>query len=362
MKDSKLFPENGMQPENAKASLLLIYTGGTIGMKQDPVDHTLKPFDFSQILDEAPELGKFAYRIDSYTFDPPIDSSDVEPGLWQQLVEIIRDRYDGYDGFVILHGTDTMAYSASALSFMLEGLTKPVIFTGSQLPIGMPRTDGKENLISSIEIAATKDEYGNAMVPEVCIFFDNMLMRGNRTTKVNSDNFRAFKSENCPVLAEAGINIRYNRTVILSPHKGSGLKAHTALDTRVSILKIHPGITPQVVRNILCGSETRAVILETYGSGNAPCKEWFLELVKSAAESGKILLNVTQCARGGVDMDIYSNGKRLKESGVQSGYDSTTESALAKLFFLMGQSRDNSWVKDMLEQNLRGEIGKQESF
>ncbi len=346
------------QPDNTKASLLLIYTGGTIGMKQDPVDHTLKPFDFSQILEEVPELSKFAYRIDSYTFDPPIDSSDVEPGLWQRLVEIIRDRYDLYDGFVILHGTDTMAYSASALSFMLENLTKPVIFTGSQLPIGMPRTDGKENLISSVEIAATKDCDGNAMVPEVCIYFDNMLMRGNRTTKVNSDNFRAFKSENCPVLAEAGINIRYNTMVIRRPEAGAELRAHTALDTRVSILKMHPGITPQVVRNVLCGPETRAVILETYGSGNAPCKGWFIDMVKEAAESGKILLNVTQCAKGGVDMDIYSNGKRLKELGVQSGYDSTTESALAKLFFLMGQSEDNILVKGMAEMNLRGEITK----
>ncbi len=346
------------QPDNTKASLLLIYTGGTIGMKQDPVDHTLKPFDFSQILEEVPELSKFAYRIDSYTFDPPIDSSDVEPGLWQRLVEIIRDRYDLYDGFVILHGTDTMAYSASALSFMLENLTKPVIFTGSQLPIGMPRTDGKENLISSVEIAATKDCDGNAMVPEVCIYFDNMLMRGNRTTKVNSDNFRAFKSENCPVLAEAGINIRYNTMVIRRPGAGAELRAHTALDTRVSILKMHPGITPQVVRNVLCGPETRAVILETYGSGNAPCKGWFIDMVKEAAESGKILLNVTQCAKGGVDMDIYSNGKRLKELGVQSGYDSTTESALAKLFFLMGQSEDNILVKGMAEMNLRGEITK----
>lgn len=347
-----------MTNENTKASLLLIYTGGTIGMKQDPTDHTLKPFDFSQILEEAPELGKFAYRIDSYTFDPPIDSSDVEPGLWQRLGKIIQERYGEYDGFVILHGTDTMAYSASALSFMLENLTKPVIFTGSQLPIGMPRTDGKENLISSIEIAASKDNEGNAIVPEVCIYFDNMLMRGNRTTKVNSDNFRAFKSENCPVLAEAGISIRYNTSIIRKPEKGKPFKAHTGLDTRVSILKIHPGITPQVVRNILCGTETRAVIIETYGSGNALCKNWFLDMVKEATDSGKILLNVTQCAKGGVNMDIYSNGKRLKDLGVQSGYDSTTESALAKLFFLMGQSSDNAWVKDMLELDIRGEITK----
>lgn len=342
--------------DNRKASLLLIYTGGTIGMKEDPVEHTLKPFDFSQILDEAPELGKFAYRIDAHTFDPLIDSSDVEPSLWQALAGLIQDNYDRYDGFVILHGTDTMAYSASALSFMLDGLTKPVIFTGSQLPIGVPRTDGRENLISSVEIAAAKDARGNALVPEVCICFDNMLMRGNRTTKVNSENFRAFASENCPPLAEAGINIRYNSGLIRYPEPGTRLKVNLELDTRVSILKIHPGITPQVVRDILCGRETRAVILETYGSGNAPCKQWFTDMVREAADSGKILLNITQCPKGSVNMNIYANGKTLKDLGVASGYDSTTESALAKLFHLMGQSRDNSWVRQKLEENLKGEI------
>ena len=202
-------------PSIQKSSILLIYTGGTIGMKEDPTAQALKPFDFSQILAEVPELRKYAYKIDSHTFSPLIDSSDVEPGLWISLANLIKSKYDDYDGFVILHGTDTMAYSASVLSFMIQGLTKPVIFTGSQLPIGMPRTDGKENIISSVEIAAAKDEEGHALVPEVCIYFDNMLMRGNRTTKVNSDHFRAFRSENCPPLAEAGISIRYNQSIIL---------------------------------------------------------------------------------------------------------------------------------------------------
>ena len=268
-----------------RASLLLIYTGGTIGMKEDPVEQTLKPFDFSQILEEVPELGKFAHRIDSYTFTPLIDSSDVEPSLWVSIVELIERKYDDYDGFVILHGTDTMAYSASVLSFMFEGLTKPVIFTGSQLPIGSPRTDGKENLISSVEIAAAKDEEGHAIVPEVCIFFDNMLMRGNRTTKMNSDNFRAFRSENYPLLADAGINIRYNTTSILKPEDWNRRPVfHKTLDTRVSILKLHPGITPQVVEHILCGKESRAVILETYGAGNAPSKDWFLKSLRKPRE------------------------------------------------------------------------------
>ena len=342
-----------------KSSILLIYTGGTIGMKEDPSIQALRPFDFSQILEEVPELAKFACRIDSYTFDPLIDSSDVEPALWTSLAGIIEAHYDSYDGFVILHGTDTMAYSASVLSFMIEGLTKPVIFTGSQLPIGMPRTDGKENLISAVEIAAAKDKEGHALVPEVCIYFDNMLMRGNRATKINSDNFRAFRSENLPPLAEAGINIRYNTQLIRKPDSWK-LKPtfHKHLDTRVSILKMHPGITPDVVKHILCSSETRAVIMETYGAGNAPSKEWFTSIVREAAGMGKILMNVTQCVAGSVNMDIYATGKCLKEAGVMSGYDSTTESALAKLFHLLGTYTETGLIRKGLETDLRGEISK----
>lgn len=328
-------------------------------MKDDPAVRALRPFNFSQILEEVPELGKFAYKIDSYTFTPLIDSSDVEPGLWTALASLIEDRYDEYDGFVILHGTDTMAYSASALSFMIEGLTKPVIFTGSQLPIGAPRTDGKENLISSVEIAAAKDENGHAIVPEVCIYFDNVLMRGNRTSKINSDNFRAFRSENYPPLAEAGINIRYNLPYIIRPADSSDKPVfHKKLDTRVSILKIHPGITPQVVRNITCNPDARAIIIETYGAGNAPSKDWFTSIIKEASDMGKILLNVTQCIAGSVNMDIYATGKSLKHAGVLNGYDSTTEGALAKLFYLMGEYDDNNDVRNGLENNLRGEISK----
>ena len=346
-------------PNNQKSSILLIYTGGTIGMKEDPTAQALKPFDFSQILAEVPELRKYAYRIDSHTFSPLIDSSDVEPGLWVSLANLIESKYDDYDGFVILHGTDTMAYSASVLSFMIQGLTKPIIFTGSQLPIGMPRTDGKENLISSVEIAAAKDKEGHALVPEVCIYFDNMLMRGNRTTKVNSDHFRAFRSENCPPLAEAGINIRYNQSIILKPNAWNSKPIfHTNLDTRVSILKIHPGITEGVVEHILCSTESRAVIIETYGAGNAPSKDWFISLINKALAGGKILLNITQCLAGSVNMDLYATGKCLKNAGVCSGYDCTTEGALAKLFYLMGISEENERVKEMLETDLRGEISK----
>ena len=347
------------QVKGQKASILLIYTGGTIGMKEDPNLQALTPFDFSQILDEVPELAKFAYKIDAYTFDPIIDSSDVEPSHWISLVRLIEEKYDEYDGFVILHGTDTMAYSASTLSFMIEGLTKPVVFTGSQLPIGTPRTDGKENLISSVEIAAAKDDEGHALVPEVCICFDNVLIRGNRSRKFNSDNFRAFRSEDYPPLAEAGISIRYNTALIRKPASWDARpKFHTELDTRVSILKIHPGITPGVVRDILLGEATRAVIIETYGAGNAPSKEWFLSIVREASEKGKVLLNVTQCLAGKVNMDIYATGKNLKAAGVINGYDSTTESALGKLFYLLGVFSTNDEVKAGLEMDLRGEISK----
>ena len=349
-----------MIPEKVlKSSILLIYTGGTIGMKEDPIDLTLKPFNFSQILEEVPELGKFAYKIDSYTFDPLIDSSDIEPSLWQELIRLIDREYDKYDGFVILHGTDTMAYSASAISFMIKDLTKPIIFTGSQLPIGRPRTDGKENLISAVEIAAAKDTDGHAIVPEVCICFDNLLMRGNRTSKINSSNFRAFRSENFPALAEAGINIRYNKTAIRYPSDWSTRPVFdTSIDPRIAILKIHPGITENVVKDILLSPEPRAVIIETYGSGNAPSKSWFLSTVQQACSSGKIIINITQCLAGSVDMSIYATGKTLEKAGVLSGYDSTTESALGKLFHLMGKYKENDRVKKLVTEDLRGEITK----
>ena len=328
-------------------------------MRPDEKTGALVPFDFSGIYDEFPSLRRLNVDIDVHTMPKLIDSSNVKPSDWCAIAEVIRDNYPKYDGFVILHGTDTMSYTASALSFMLEGLMKPVILTGSQLPIGALRTDGKENLISSVEIAAAKDAEGHAIVPEVCIYFDNVLMRGNRASKINSDNFRAFRSPNYPPLAEAGIHIRYNNGLIMKPQEWNTRPIfHKSLDTRVSILKMHPGITPQIVRTILCGNDTRAVIIETYGAGNAPSKEWFISIVREAAGMGKILLNVTQCMAGSVNMDIYATGKCLKEAGVVNGYDSTTESSLGKLFHLLGRDSDSESVKAGLECNLRGEISK----
>lgn len=338
-------------------AILLIYTGGTIGMKQDPVDMAFKPFNFGQIVDEVPELKKFGCRIDSVTFDPLIDSSDADAGFWSELAGLIEENYYDYDGFVILHGTDTMAYSASALSFMLEDLEKPVIFTGSQLPIGVARTDGKENLISAIEIACAKDSEGRARVPEVCIFFDSALLRGNRATKYSSDEFKAFISPNYPALAEAGINIKYHGKFIELPQRwGKPLKVHKKLDTRATILRIYPGMDENVLKNTLEMPSLRGVLIETFGSGNAPSKDWFIKNIRNASERGLIIANVTQCMRGGVDMGVYATGMTLKSAGVANGHDSTTESAIAKLFFLMGQYNDNQKVKELFETNLRGEI------
>lgn len=339
-------------------SILLIYTGGTIGMKIDPQTQALAPFDFSHIMEEVPELKKFGYKLDSYSFDPVIDSSDADIPFWQELVRIIEINYNKYDGFVVLHGTDTMSYTASALSFMLENLGKPVIFTGSQLPIGMLRTDGKENLISSIEIAAAKDDEERALVPEVCIYFESQLYRGNRTTKYNAENFRAFRSANYPVLADVGIHIRFNPDLIRYPKWGKDFKVHYDMDPNVAIVKIVPGMSVNNISILNKVEGLRAVILETFGSGNAPTNGKFIDAVRQLVDNGIIVVNVSQCHAGRVDMDAYATGVALKKIGVVSGEDSTIEAALAKLYFLLGKYPDNNDVRVNMSKNIRGEISK----
>jgi len=338
-----------------KASILLIYTGGTIGMMENPETGILEPFNFQHLKDNVPELKKLGYAVSSIQFDPPVDSSEMGPDLWKRLVEIISNNYSLYDGFVILHGTDTMSYTASALSFMLENLGKPVILTGSQLPIGMLRTDGKENLITAIEIAAAK-ENGVPLIPEVCIFFENNLLRGNRTSKVSADNFNAFRSYNYPALAHSGIHIKYDLAQIYHPVSRKPLKPHYLLDENIAILKLFPGMSPQVIESILSIPNLKGVVMETYGSGNAPRYEWFLDMLKDAVNRGIVIVNVSQCIAGTVEMDRYETGHRLLEIGIISGYDSTTESAVTKLMFLFGHGMTPDEVKDHMNCSLIGEI------
>ena len=327
-------------------------------MIENPETGALENFDFDHLLRHVPELKRFNYHICSYQFDPPIDSSDMEPLMWAKIVEIIHYNYERFDGFVILHGTDTMAYTASALSFMLENLGKPVILTGSQLPIGTLRTDGKENLITAIEIAAARRPDGSPMVPEVCIFFENELMRGNRTTKINAENFNAFRSFNYPPLAKAGIHIRYNEHLIRRPDPTRPMKPHYLFDTNVVMLTLFPGIQESIIDSVLHVPNLKAVVLKTYGSGNAPQKDWFIQQLKEATERNIIIVNITQCPSGAVEMRRYETGLQLLQAGVISGYDSTPECAVTKLMFLLGHGLNHSELRRLMDSNLAGEITK----
>ncbi len=335
-------------------NLLIIYTGGTIGMIKDTKTGSLRPFNFEGIYEQIPELKRFHYHLEFHCFDPLIDSSEMNPARWVELAEIIGKNYEAFDGFVVLHGSDTMAYTASALSFMLENLNKPVIFTGSQLPLGVLRTDGRENFITAIELAAATED-NTPLIPEVCIYFENSLTRANRTIKYNAENFNAFVSPNYPVLADVGVYIKYNKHHILKPNFKK-LKVHKNMDNRVTILKLFPGISKEVVEATLGISGLRAVILETFGSGNALTEEWFLNLLEKAIGNGIHIINISQCAAGAVEQGKYDTSLRLKKMGIISGGDMTTEAALTKTMYLLGENLSSGKFRVIMNLPLRGEI------
>ena len=338
----------------SKAKILLIYTGGTIGMMKDFETGALKAFNFSKLISKIPELKQLDCDIETISFEKPLDSSNMTSIHWISIANSIQNNYDSIDGFVVLHGSDTMSYTASALSFMLENLSKPVIITGSQLPIGDLRTDAKENLITAIQIASLQSK-NKSVISEVGLYFEYKLYRGNRTTKINAEHFKAFASPNYPELAESGVHLKIN-TPFLLPKSNKKFKINTELDNNVAVIKLFPGINESVLSAILNIPNLKGIVLETYGSGNAPTDEWFISLLKKAIKSGLHIVNVTQCSGGSVTMGHYETSTLLKKIGVISGKDITTEAAVTKLMFLLGQKVLSKDFKNYFETSIRGEI------
>jgi L-asparaginase len=333
-------------------NIFIIYTGGTIGMVKDETG-TFVPFDFELIKRNLPDLSRLDYKLTVHSFEPIIDSSNMKPEIWIEMAQIIKDNYANYDGFVILHGSDTMAFTASVLSFMLEGLQKPVILSGSQLPIGEIRTDARENMMTALEIASAKQD-GISIIQEVCILFDNKLFRGNRSFKYNSAKFEAFRSPNYPVLVEAGIHLKYNTDALLN-NIDKEFILHTKLDNRVAVLKLFPGISAQTIKSVL-DSDVRSIVMETFGSGNTTTDSWFLDLLKGAIDQGKNILNISQCQVGSVELGRYETSQGLKAIGVLNGYDLTFEAAVTKLMYLQGELEDQKEVAYWIEKDIRGEL------
>lgn len=345
-----------MSAKSRKPHILIIYTGGTIGMIENPDTRSLEPFDFTHLIDNVPKIKMLDYDIDNIQFNPPIDSSDMSQEHWVEIARHIEENFDRFDGFVVLHGTDTMAYTASALSFMLENLHKPVIITGSQLPIGEVRTDGEENLITALQIAAATDVNGDPMVQEVAILFENYLWRGNRSTKMSADNFNAFKSNNYPSLAKIGLGIHFNEEALWRVQAKRPLKVQYAMDTAVMFLDLNPGITEVTLRHQLSTPGIKGIVLKTFGAGNAPTAQWFTSAIREAVERGIVILNVTQCVNGGVHARRYMTGNLLADTGVISGHDITSEAAITKMMYLFGLGLAAQDVRRYLSCSLCGEV------